>query len=158
LTGSRRDLPGVVPRCGLSVLEAVTAVNRLAWRRAEWNFGGLTALGAGSGKELPWSAWSSVVIATATIATAITTAAVAAVATAAITATITTRRTGCAALGLACLPTFRTSLRFGETALRVKVLLATGENEFLSAVTAGQRSICHPIPNLSGRDCLAALF
>jgi hypothetical protein len=135
-------LPGVVPRRRFSALEAVAAVDRLAGGRVERNFGGLATLGTGGRVELAWRPRRSVVVAGAVPTTA----------------TIPASRTGASAgsLRLAGLAALRTTLRLGESALGVKVLLASGEDEFLSTIATGQRTISHPSPNLSRRKDFAA--
>src|SRR5205823_3041213 len=123
--------------------EAVTAVNRLAARRAERDLGLASAIRAGCRKHFAGSAIARAVApatATTAAAAAVAAGAVAAAGTVAAVATTTTTATAfrAGAGSLAARSAGGAAARLRETALGIKILLGCGEDELLSTVRAGQ--------------------
>ncbi len=136
----------VVSRGGvLPVLEALTAIHRLARAGIEWHFGLLSAFGAGGRVERALAAARAV----AAAATAAVTAAATAVAIVAVAADTAVAVATGISLRLACLSARRASLRFRESSRRVKILLTRREHELVAAIATGKRTIAHFRLNLS---------
>lgn len=138
----------------LARLEALAAINRLAWAWVERNFGVLTALRASCRVQgslttvatvVSAAAAAAVVSAAAATAVAIAAGAVSAAAAAAV-AIATALAT---ALCLALLSAAWASLRIGESTGRVKILLTGRKGELVATIAAGKRSIAHYSLNLS---------